>query len=253
MSFSGKVAIIAGAGGGMGLNIANDLIGAGAQVALVDLKERPGDIATGPGPGAGAGTYHQGDVTDEAFVKRVVAETVAAHGRLDYLVNTTGVLWFDRDRSLVDIDMEVWDRVLAINLKSHALTARYAIPAMIATGGGAMVHISSLDALRGDDKPQDAYGASKAAVIRLSKSIAIQFARQGIRSNTILPGPVVSPMQTRWEGRDDVLAAVADQVPLGRIGETQDIADACLFLLSDKASFITGTELLVDGGCAAKP
>jgi len=253
MSFSGKVAIVAGAGGGMGLNIANDLIGAGAQVALVDLKERPGDIATGPGPGAGAGTYHQGDVTDEAFVKRVVAETVAAHGRLDYLVNTTGVLWFDRDRSLVDIDMEVWDRVLAINLKSHALTARHAIPAMIATGGGAMVHISSLDALRGDDQPQDAYGASKAAVIRLSKSIAIQFARQGIRSNTILPGPVASPMQARWEGRDDVLAAVADQVPLGRIGETQDIADACLFLLSDKASFITGTELLVDGGCAAKP
>ena len=253
MSFSGKVAIIAGAGGGMGLNIANDLIGAGAQVALVDLKERPGDIATGPGPGAGAGTYHQGDVTDEAFVKRVVAETVAAHGRLDYLVNTTGVLWFDRDRSLVDIDMEVWDRVLAINLKSHALTARYAIPAMIATGGGAMVHISSLDALRGDDKPQDAYGASKAAVIRLSKSIAIQFARQGIRSNTILPGPVASPMQARWEGKDDVLAAIADNVPLGRIGATQDIADACLFLLSNKAGFITGTELLVDGGCAAKP
>ncbi len=251
MSFSGKVAIVAGAGGGMGLNIANDLIGAGAQVALVDIKDRPGDIAGGPGPGAG--TYHQGDVTEEAFVAQVVAETVTAHGRLDYLVNTTGVLWFDRDRSLVDMDMAVWDRVLAINLKSHALTARHAIPAMIASGGGAMVHISSLDALRGDDKPQDAYGAAKAAVIRLSKSIAIQFARQGIRSNTILPGPVISPMQARWEGREEVLEAIANHVPLGRIGATQDIADACLFLLSDKASFITGTELLVDGGCAAKP
>ncbi len=249
MSFSGKVAIVAGAGGGMGLNIANDLIGAGAQVALLDLKERPDDIAGGPGDC----TYHQGDATDEAFVKGVVTETVAAHGRLDYLVNTTGVLWFDRDRSLVDMDMDVWDRVLAINLKSHALTARHAIPAMIESGGGAMVHISSLDALRGDDKPQDAYGASKAAVIRLSKSIAIQFAHQGIRSNTILPGPVVSPMQARWEGKDKVLAAIADHVPLGRIGATQDIADACLFLLSDKASFITGTELVVDGGCAAKP
>ncbi len=249
MSFSGKVAIVAGAGGGMGLNIANNLIGAGVQVALADLKDRPGDIATGPG----AGAYHQGDVTEEAFVERVVAETVTTHGRLDYLVNTTGVLWFDRDRSLVDMDMEIWDRVLAINLKSHALTARHAIPEMIKSGGGAMVHISSLDALRGDDKPQDAYGASKAAVIRLSKSIAIQFARQGIRSNTILPGPVVSPMQARWEGKVDMLAAIADHVPLGRIGGTQDIADACLFLLSDKASFITGTELLVDGGCAAKP
>ena len=149
MSFSGKVAIVAGAGGGMGLNIANDLIAAGAKVTLADLKDRPGKIAGGPGPGAGESAYHQGDVTDEAFVSQVVAETVAAHGGLDSLVNTTGVLWFGRDRSLVDIDMEVWDRVLAINLKSHALTARHAIPAMIASGGGAMVHISSLDALRG--------------------------------------------------------------------------------------------------------
>ncbi len=245
MSFSGKVAIVAGAGGGMGLNIANDLIAAGAKVTLVDLKDRPGGIASGPGESV----YHQGDATDEAFISQVVAKTVAARGGLDYLVNTTGVLWFGRDRSLVDIDMAVWDRVMAINLKSHALTARHAIPAMIASGGGAMVH----NALRGDDQPQDAYGASKAAVIRLSKSIAIQFARQGIRSNTILPGPVVSPMQARWEGKDDVLAAIADHVPVGRIGATQDIADACLFLLSDKASFITGTELIVDGGCAAKP
>ena len=249
MSFSGKIAIVAGAGGGMGLNVANDLIRAGAQVALADLKDRPDDIASGPG----AGTYHQGELTEEAFVERVVADTVAAHGRLDYLVNTTGVLWFDRDRSLVDIDMAVWDRVMAINLKSHALTARHAIPKMIESGGGAMVHISSLDALRGDDKPQDAYGASKAALLRLSKSIAIQFARQGIRSNTILPGPVISPMQARWDGKDEVQAAVADHVPLGRIGTTQDIANACLFLLSDKAAFITGTELLVDGGRAAKP
>ena len=249
MSFSGKVAIVAGAGGGMGLNVANDLIRAGAQVALADLKDRPDDIASGPG----AGTYHQGELTEEAFVERVVSDTVAAHGRLDYLVNTTGVLWFERDRSLVDIDMAVWDRVMAINLKSHALTARHAIPKMIESGGGAMVHISSLDALRGDDKPQDAYGASKAALLRLSKSIAIQFARQGIRSNTILPGPVISPMQARWDGKDEIRAAVADHVPLGRIGTTQDIANACLFLLSDKAAFITGTELLVDGGCAAKP
>ena len=249
MSFAGKVAMVAGGGGGMGLNIANDLIAAGAHVALADLKPEPDGIAGGPGRAA----YHQGDVTDEGFVKEVVAATVAAHGRLDYLVNTTGVLWFDRDTSIVDIDMAVWDRVLEINLKSHALTARHAIPEMIKSGGGAMVHISSLDALRGDANPQDAYGASKAAVVRLSKSIAIQFAGDGIRSNTILPGPVASPMQARWQGRDDVLAEIAGQVPLGRVGATQDIADACLFLLSDKAGFITGTELLVDGGCAAKP
>ncbi len=249
MSFSGKVAIVAGAGGGMGLNVANDLIEAGANVALADIKPRPEAIAAGPGQSS----YHQGDVTDEAFVKQLVADCAAMHGGVDYLVNTTGVLWFDRDRSLVEMDMDVWDQVLQINLKSHALTARHAIPEMIKRGGGAMVHIASIDATRGDGQPQDAYGASKAAVIRLSKSIAIQFAKQGIRSNSILPGPVLSPMQERWEGHDDVLASIADHVPLGRVGTTQDIADACLFLLSDRAAYITGTELVVDGGCLAKP
>ena len=249
MSFVGKIAVVAGAGGGMGLNIANDLIAAGAHVTLLDLKPRPDDLAGGPGSAA----YHQGDATDEAFVERVIGAAVETHGGLDYLVNSTGVLWFDRDCSVVHMDMDVFDRVMAINLKSHALTARYAIPAMKASGGGAMVHIASVDALRGDDKPQDAYGASKAALIRLSKSLAIQFAGAGIRSNSILPGPVMSPLQERWQGEDDVLAAIAGHVPVGRIGTTQDIADACLCLLSDKASFLTGVELIVDGGCTALP
>ncbi|MFP6741849.1 MAG: SDR family oxidoreductase [Alphaproteobacteria bacterium] len=249
MNFAGRAAIVFGAGGGMGLTIANDLISGGADVTLADLKPRPDDVAEGPGSAA----YHQGDASDEAFVAEVVAKAVADSGRLDYLVNTTGVLWFDRDTSLVDMDMEVWDRVFDINLKSHALTARHAIPEMKKTGGGAMVHISSIDALRGDDKPQDAYGASKAGLLRLSKSIAIQFAADGIRSNTILPGAVLTPMQARWDGNDDVLTAVASSVPLGRIGTPRDIANACLFLLSDQASYITGTEMVVDGGVLAKP
>jgi len=249
MNFVGRAAVVFGAGGGMGLTIANDLISGGADATLADLKPRPDAIADGPGSAA----YHQGDACDEAFVRDVIAATVADNGRLDYLVNTTGVLWFDRDTSLVDIDMDVWDQVFDINLKSHALTARHAIPEMKKTGGGAMVHISSIDALRGDGKPQDAYGASKAALLRLSKSIAIQFAGDGIRSNTILPGAVLSPMQARWDGKDDVLAAVASSVPLGRIGTPQDIANACLFLLSDQASYITGTEIVVDGGVLAMP
>ncbi|MGI9415234.1 MAG: SDR family NAD(P)-dependent oxidoreductase [Hyphomicrobiales bacterium] len=246
MSFKGKTAVVAGGGGGMGLNAANDLARAGADVTVMDLKPRPQELEAGA-------AYHQGDATDEAFVRHVIEGAAGASGRLDYLVNTTGVLWFDRDLSLVDMDMDVWDRVLEINLKSIALTARHAIPLMKKTGGGAMVHISSCDALRGDDKPQDAYGASKAAVMRLSRSIAIQFAGDGIRSNAILPGPVMSPMQDRWKDNDQALEAIGNHVPLGRVGTTQDISDACLFLLSDKASFVTGTELIVDGGCMAKP
>jgi 3-oxoacyl-[acyl-carrier protein] reductase len=249
MSFSGKVALVAGAGGGMGLQIAWDLVSAGAHVTMLDLKDEPDGLPTG----SGTHRYMQGDVTDEAFVKRAVAETVKAHGRLDHLVNTTGVLWFDRDKSCVEMDMDVWDRVMEINVKSFALTARHAVPEMKKAGGGSMVHFASTDALRGDDRPQDAYGCSKAAVVRLSKSLAIQFARDGIRSNTILPGPVHTPMQARWDNKPDIQAAIANHVPIGRIGKAQDMANACLFLLSDKASYVTGTELIVDGGLAALP
>lgn len=249
MSFAGKTAIVAGGGGGMGLQVANDLVAQGVRVAVMDVKDAPGDLRTGDGEAV----YHQGDVTDEEFVKSVIEGFAAETGRLDFLINTTGVLWFDRDRSCVEMDMDVWDRVMAINVKSFALTARYAVPAMRKTGGGAMVHVSSMDALRGDDKPQDAYGVSKAGVIRLSKSLAIQFAGDGIRSNCILPGPIYSPMQARWEGNDDAIKAINSFVPLGRVGQVEDIANAVLFLLSDKASYITGVELPIDGGCLAKP
>lgn len=186
MSFADRLAVIAGGGGGMGLRVALDLLEAGARVMVMDLKEAPAEL----GDHGDRALYRQGDVSDEAFVRDAFGAAAAASGRLDYLVNTTGVLWFDRDMSCTEMDMDVWDRVMAINVKSFALTARYAVPLMKESGGGAMVHISSMDALRGDDKPQDAYGVSKAGVIRLSKSLAIQFAGDGIRSNAILPGPI---------------------------------------------------------------
>ncbi len=124
---------------------------------------------------------------------------------------------------------------------------------MKAAGGGAMVHFSTIQCLRGDDAPQDAYQASKAEVIALSKSLAIQLGKSNIRSNVILPGPAQSPMQARWD--DDVAAieSLSQVVPLGRVGQVTDMSNACLFLLSDKASFITGTELVVDGGLLARP
>jgi len=249
MGFAGKTALVAGAGGGMGLTIANDLIGAGANVTLLDIKPAPDTIRSGPG----CADYRQGDATEEPFIADTVAATVAAFGSLDYLVNATGVLWFGRDESLVDMDMAVWDRVLAINLRSFALTARHAIPEMRRAGGGAMVHFSSVQALRGDTRAQDAYGASKGAIRSLSKSLAIQFAKDGIRSNVILPGLTLTPLQARWEGKPEVQAEVAASIPLGRLGSAQDQADACLFLLSDKAAYITGAELVVDGGVTALP
>ena len=248
MSFQNKVAFVAGGGGGMGLTIANRLLESGCRVAMADLKPEPADIAGA----SGDHLYFEGDLSDQGVVERAVGATVDAFGGIDFLVNTAGVLWLDRDKSAIDMDMDVWDRVMAINLKSFALTARYCVPSMQARGGGAMVHFSSIDATGGDAPAQDAYGASKAGVIRLAKSLAIQFAGDGIRSNVILPGPTLSPMQERWANDREAQARIAGFVPLGRLGSLQDMADACLFLLSDQASYITGVELPVDGGVTAR-
>jgi NAD(P)-dependent dehydrogenase (short-subunit alcohol dehydrogenase family) len=247
-TFDGKVAFVAGAGGGMGLAIANKLLSAGCHVGMADVKPAPDDIT----PGRGQSLYSEGNLIDAAFVQSSIDNTVATFGRLDYLVNTAGVLWFDRDKSVTDMDMDVWDQVMAINVKSFALTARFAIPHMQVGGGGAMVHFSSVDATGGDVPTQDAYGASKAAVIRLAKSLAIQFAGDKIRSNVILPGGTMSPMQERWHGNEAAQERAAGFVPLGRLGTTDDMADACLFLLSDAARYITGVELPVDGGITAR-
>ncbi|MGH6934558.1 MAG: SDR family NAD(P)-dependent oxidoreductase [Dongiaceae bacterium] len=247
MSFTDKTAVVTGAAGGMGLNIAQDLLAAGAQVAMLDIKDRPVEIAA-----TGRAHYFQGDVSDDRFVADATRQIFAKTGRVDYLVNAAGVLWFGRDKSLVDMDLDVWQKVIDINLKSMVVSVRHAVPLM-KRAGGAMVHISTIQCLRGDDRPQDAYQAAKAGMIALSKSIAIQFARDSIRSNIICPGPTQSPMQERWQADPTQLKATAEAVPLGRVGTTQDMANACLFLLSDKASFITGTELIVDGGLLARP
>jgi NAD(P)-dependent dehydrogenase (short-subunit alcohol dehydrogenase family) len=243
--FVGRTAVVTGAGGGIGLQIASELLAAGATVAGIDLKDRPEALDDA--------LYHQGDVSDDGFVRQAIASAFAETGRLDYLVNAAGVLWFGRDRSLLDLELEVWHRVIAINLTGCMLTARHAIPLMQQSGGGAIVHFSSTQCLRGDDKPQDAYQVAKAGILALSKSIAIQFAKDKIRSNVILQSATESPMQARWDKDPALKQRMAAGVPLGRVGTVRDMANACLFLLSDQASFITGTELLVDGGRMALP
>jgi len=244
--FSDKSAVVTGAGGGMGLAIAQKLLQAGGSVLMIDLKPKPDEISEGD-----CCTYVQGDLTDPHFVTSAIDMAASKFGRIDYLANVAGVLWFGKDRSLLDMDLEVWDQVFDINLKAMVHTVRAVVPHMRKSGGGAMVHFSTIQCLRGDAIPQDAYSASKAGVGAISKSLAMQLAVEGIRSNTIFPGPTLTPMQARWDTNEKI-ESVGQHIPMGRLGTPGELANAALFLLSDGASYITGAELVIDGGVLLK-
>ena len=245
--FSNRVALVTGAGGGMGKEIADMILIAGGSVIMIDLKPEPDDLH---GPQERY-LYVQGDLTDYAFVKDAVEAGAEKFARIDYLANVAGVLWFDRDASLLEMDLGVWDQVFDINLKSMVHTARAVVPHMRKAGGGSMVQFSSTQCLRGDPLPQDAYSTAKAGVGALSRSLAMQLAKDNIRSNAIYPGLTHTPMQARWD-TPEKLDDIAKFVPIGHVGSPKELASAALFLLSDGASYITGIDLVVDGGLLLK-
>tara|TARA_B110000008_G_scaffold184416_1_gene183275 strand:- start:92 stop:847 length:756 start_codon:yes stop_codon:yes gene_type:complete len=249
LTYKGKSAVITGASGGMGLEISKKLSENNISVLMLDLKN-PGKKFLGDNRNC---IFKKVDVTNFKSLKLHIEAFYKKNKSLDYLVNTTGVLWFNKDISAVDIDSNIWDKVFEINLKSMVFLSKIIVPKMIKDKFGSMVHISSIDALSGDNKPQDAYGASKAAMIRLSKSFAIQFASNNIRSNIILPGSIDTGMQIRWKKNPSIKKNLEKFIPLNKVGRPQDISNASMFLLSDQASYITGTELIVDGGITAKP
>ncbi|MEM7561889.1 MAG: SDR family oxidoreductase, partial [Pseudomonadota bacterium] len=245
--FSGRVALVTGAGGGMGREIAEMILLAGGSVIMIDLKPEPEAL----GEISASYLYFQGDLTDPVFVNQAIEKGVGKFGRLDFLANVAGVLWFDRDASLLEMDLEVWDRVFDINLKSMVHTARAAVPHMRKIGGGSIVQFSTTQCLRGDPLPQDAYSTAKAGVGALSKSLAMQLAKDNIRCNAIYPGLTLTPMQARWDTAEKI-EDVAKHVPIGRIASPKELASAAVFLLSDGASYITGIDLIVDGGLLLK-
>lgn len=243
-SFAGKRAVVTGAGGGIGQAIATGLCASGAAVTAVDLKSRPDALPD-------ACDYLLADVTDPG-VAGVAVDRASPDGVLDFLVNAAGVAWFDRDGSALEIPDELWDRVLAVNLSAPRRFARAAAPAMRRAGGGAMVHVASVAGIRGMDDPLDAYQVSKAGLISLSRSLAVQLGCDGIRSNAICPGaietPLLADLYAEDPGRRERMAA---RTPIGRVGTPADVAGVCLHLLSDQGSFVTGTEVIVDGGWLA--
>jgi NAD(P)-dependent dehydrogenase (short-subunit alcohol dehydrogenase family) len=248
---SGKVALITGAGMGMGRECALLFAGEGAGVIVADIDEKAArdtvDAVEGRG---GQALAVAGDVAIEADVERMVADGVAPFGALHVLHNNAGVLWKDRDRSVLETDEKWWDRVMAINLKSVFWVAKHGIPHLKRAGGGSIIMMGSVSALAGFTRAQDAYTSAKGALISLTKSLAIQFARDNIRCNVIHPGIVDTPLQAPYL-TPEIRKEFETGIPLGRIAQPREIANVALFLASDESSFMTGAELVVDGGFTA--
>jgi NAD(P)-dependent dehydrogenase (short-subunit alcohol dehydrogenase family) len=248
----GKVALITGAGMGMGREASVLFAEEDARVVVADINAKAAaETVDLVGKAGGQAVAVTGDVAVEADVKRMVEEGVGAFGALHVLYNNAGVLWKDKDRGVLETDGTQWDRVMGINLKSVFWVTKHGIPHLRAAGGGSIILIGSVSALAGFTRAQDAYTAAKGGLISLNKSLAIQFAKDGIRSNVIHPGIVETPLQAPYL-TDELRAEFKTGIPLGRIGQPRDIAYAALFLASDESSFMTGAEMIVDGGFMAQ-
>lgn len=246
-----KVAFITGAGMGIGREAAVLFASEGARVVVADIdanaaRETVGLVETAGGQALAT----VGDVAVEADVRRMIEEGVHRFGALHVLYSNAGVLWKDRDRSVLETHEQWWDRVIAINLKSVFWVTKHGIPHLRRAGGGSIILMGSVSALAGFTRAQDAYTAAKGGLISLTKSLAIQFARDGIRCNIIHPGIVDTPLQAPYL-TDTLRREFETGIPLGRIAHPREIARVALFLASEDASYMTGAELVVDGGFTA--
>jgi NAD(P)-dependent dehydrogenase (short-subunit alcohol dehydrogenase family) len=249
MRLAGKVALITGGASGMGQSEATIFAGEGASVVVGDVLEGEGRRVVEKIVGSGArARFVKLDVTSEVDWRAAVAATVASFGKLDVLVNNAGISGtFDPDT----MSTTAWDTLMSVNAKGVFLGMKHAIPAMQQAGGGAIVNISSISGFVGQDRVHMAYNASKGAVRVMTKSAAVQYAKDGIRVNSVHPG-IMPPMRTSKASADpDWRAKTLRAVPMKREGRVEEVAYAVLFLASDEASYITGTELVVDGGYLA--
>ena len=249
MRLEGKVALITGAAHGMGAEEARLFAREGAKVAIADIREEDArKVEAEIAEAGGESMVVMLDVSKEDQWETSVAAVVAQFGKLDILVNNAGISGSgERDLG----STESWDRLMDINAKSVFLGMKHAIPEMERAGGGAIVNISSISGFVGQEAIHPGYNASKGAVRLVTKAAAVQHAKIGIRVNSVHPG-MMPPMLTSFPRGDPNREAMNAAVPMGREGEPIEVANAVLFLASDEASYITGTELLVDGGFTAK-
>ena len=243
----GKVALISGGARGQGAAEAQEFVAEGAQVVFGDIRDEEGrEVELAIQAAGGEAVYVHLDVTVEDDWHRAVEEAVRRYGKLDILVNNAAIVI-----PRVPIEerrAEEWDRVLAVNAKSVFLGTKHAIPAMRQAGGGSIVNISSIAGLGQSSHQEPAYAASKAAVRVFSKVTASQHAKDKIRCNSVYPGPVDTEMLHSAMSTPEVLAERLSRVPLGRMGLISEIVAGVLFLASDESSFMTGSELVIDGG-----
>jgi NAD(P)-dependent dehydrogenase (short-subunit alcohol dehydrogenase family) len=244
----GKIALVTGAAAGMGESAARIFAREGAKVVVADLLEKEGGaVAASIVSAGGEAMFLRMDVSGEEQWREAVRATVKRYGRLDVLVNNAGISGAVPDR----MSTEYFDKLMAINVRGTFLGMKYAIPEMQKAGGGAIVNLSSISGFVGQEFVHMGYNGAKAAIRMITKSAAVQYAKDGIRVNSVHPG-LMPPMRTSVTAADPKLREkLLESVPMRRPGRVEEAAYAILFLASDEASYITGTELVVDGGFLA--
>ena len=248
MRLAGKVALITGGGSGMG-KVASDLFAReGARVVLTDVNDDAG-MATAASIGDAAHFVHA-DVSKETDAEAMVRAAVERFGRIDVLYNNAGVM-LGEDGSVDTTDERIWDLTLAVNVKGVAFGCKYGIPAMIEAGGVSVINVASFVAWMGAATSQTAYTTSKGAVLAMTREIAVEYARKGIRCNALCPGPIETPLLMQLLSDEEKRQRRFVHIPMGRLGQADELARAALFLATDDSSFMTGSSLIVDGGITA--
>lgn len=249
MRLQDKVSIITGAGSGMGRTAALLFAAQGAKVVVAEFSEAAGNETVRLVREAGGeASFVRVDVSNEADARGMVDHALATHGRLDVLYNNAGIMP-EADHSVTDTEVAVWDQVMAVNVRGVFLGCKYAIPAMAAQGSGSIINIASFVALLGCSVPQDAYTASKGALLSLTRSLAVQFGPKGIRTNAICPGPIETPLLMDWLLKDEAAKQLRlARNPTGRFGKPEEIVNMAIYLASDESRFTNGAQLVVDGG-----
>jgi len=249
MRLQDKVSIITGGASGMGRVAARMFAAEGAKVVVADVTEQAAQSVVDEVTSAGGEAIAvAADVSKEPDAKRMVDAAVESFGRLDVLYNNAGIMP-EADHSVIDTTVEDWDRVMAVNVRGVFLGCKYAIPRMVEQGSGSVINIASFVALIGCSNPQDAYTASKGAVLSLTRSLAVQFAPRGVRSNAICPGPVETPLLMDWLVKDEEAKRIRlARNPTGRFGKPEEIVHMAIYLASDESRWTNGAALVVDGG-----